>query len=197
MRLNCFSSALGTRSTLIGPFFRTFSPQTLCTVAYRLSLVRAVPSIASLVTSTYASHRGTRLASVHPRADPILVGSAYVTAGREAAGLQGPAGAAAEIQGRAGRSCRQRNGSPARRTPDGSGARPPSASATAATARATKSTARNCSVSASGSAPGVFRICISARNGIQIQTDAAYPITVSSLDSDPDTDICLRNRIIT
>ena len=159
MRSNCFTSALGTRSNLSGPFFRTVSPQTSCTIAHRLSLVRAVTFTASLVTSKYASQRGTQSASVRPRADSILLGSAYVIASREAAGGQGEAGAAAEIQGRAGRSGRQRDGFPARRTPDGSGARPSSAAATAAMARASKSSARWCSASASGSAPTATPAC--------------------------------------
>jgi len=98
MRLTCFSSALGRRSNLIGPCFPTFSPQSLCTVTHRLSLVREVPFTASLVTSGYALQWGTRSASVHPRADLILLGSAYVTAGREAAGGYGTSWVAAEIQ---------------------------------------------------------------------------------------------------
>jgi len=47
-----------------------------------------------------------------------------------------------------------------------------------------------------GSSAGVVRICISGRNRIRIHADAAYLITDNFLDSDPDTAICLRNRII-
>ena len=122
-------------------------------------MVREVPFTSSLVISRYASQRGTRSAAVHPRADPILLVSARVTAGRGAACGDGAAGAAAERQERAGWSGRQRDGCPARRTPDGSGARLPSAAATAATALATRSTARRCSASASGSAPTETPAC--------------------------------------
>jgi len=43
--------------------------------------------------------------------------------------------------------------------------------------------------------PGVVRICILGRNRIRIHADASYLISDKSLSSDPDTDICLRNRI--
>jgi len=44
-----------------------------------------------------------------------------------------------------------------------------------------------------GLSGSVFR----CENRIRIHTDAVYPITDNSLDSHPDTDIGLRNRIIT
>jgi len=47
------------------------------------------------------------------------------------------------------------------------------------------------------SRPGVVRICILGRNRIRIHADASYLITDDSVSSDPDTDLCLRNRIIT